>query len=432
MPNRVLRRYTCALMKWMLLVLFFTISFARAEGPDQEYIEIYNLIEQADTLGQNNLVAATARYREAQAALKRLQSVYPKWNENVIKFRLDYVAKKLKSTGQTLVPTNAAPSTNATGTTPKSTQEAVPNAALKEDLRQLQEENAKLKEASSTPPIVTGANDLAKVQEQLVAVQKERDLLKVALEQTPPAQEATSGSGNEKEIEQLRARLEALEARPVPYTAEELALFKPTAPQLAPAESKPAKKSKELPAGAGAIVAQAERAFAAQRFDEAEQKYLEVLRQDDKNVHILGNLAATQLEMNRVPDAEKNINAALEIDPDDAFSLTLLGMIKFRAGKFDDALNVLSRSAKIDPKNPETQNYLGITLSQKGQRVPAEAALRKAIQLQPDYAGAHHNLAVIYAAQRPPFFELARWHYQRALTLGHSKNPELEKMLADK
>ena len=418
-------------MKWILLVLFFTISLARAEGPDQEYLQIYNMIEQADTLSSNNPAAALGRYREAYAGLKRLQSVYPKWNENVVKFRMDYVAHKIQSAGQ-IVPTNAVPSTNVAATAKKSATATTPYAGLNEEIRRLQAENAKLKEASSSQSVATGSDDLTKAQEQVVALQKERDLLKVALEQASSGKDSTPPGNKDKEVEQLRARLETLEARPTPYSAEELALFKQTAPQLAPVESKPAKKSRELPAGAGTLVAQAERAFAARRFDEAEQKYLEVLRQDANNVHILGNLAAVQLEMNRVADAEKNINTALENDPDDAFSLTLLGMIKFREGKFDDALNALSRSAKIDPQNPETQNYLGITLSQKGQRVPAEAALRKAIKLRPNYAGAHHNLAVIYATQRPPFLELARWHYQRALALGHAKNDDLEKMLAEK
>jgi Tfp pilus assembly protein PilF len=50
--------------------------------------------------------------------------------------------------------------------------------------------------------------------------------------------------------------------------------------------------------------------------------------------------------------------------------------------------------------------------------------------LQPNYAGAHHNLAVVYATQKPPFLELARWHYQKALGMGHPKNAELETSLA--
>ena len=45
---------------------------------------------------------------------------------------------------------------------------------------------------------------------------------------------------------------------------------------------------------------------------------------------------------------------------------------------------------------------------------------------------AHNNLAVIYISQQPPLAELARWHYQKALDAGQPRNPDLEKMLADK
>ena len=64
-----------------------------------------------------------------------------------------------------------------------------------------------------------------------------------------------------------------------------------------------------------------------------------------------------------------------------------------------------------------------------GDRGPAETALRKAIQIDPNYAKAHNNLAVIYVSQNPPLVQLARWHYQKALAAGHERNAELEKLL---
>jgi len=71
-------------------------------------------------------------------------------------------------------------------------------------------------------------------------------------------------------------------------------------------------------------------------------------------------------------------------------------------------------------------------LSHKGLRAQGETALRKAVQLNPNYAPAHNNLAVIYLAQDPPMPQLARWHYQKALAAGQPINPDLEKMLAEK
>jgi tetratricopeptide (TPR) repeat protein len=118
--------------------------------------------------------------------------------------------------------------------------------------------------------------------------------------------------------------------------------------------------------------------------------------------------------------------------PEDAYNLSTLGYLKFREEKYDDALDVLSHAAKVDPNNPEIQNYLGVTLSHKGLRVQAETALRKAIQINPLYAPAHNNLAVVYLNQTPPMPLLARWHYQKAVAAGQPRNPDLEKLLADK
>ncbi|HTG43561.1 MAG TPA: tetratricopeptide repeat protein [Verrucomicrobiae bacterium] len=234
-----------------------------------------------------------------------------------------------------------------------------------------------------------------------------------------------------KQNSNLRARLEVFEARKVPFTKEELALLDKNIPKIATStETKPSKRSaKELPAGAGILITEAERAFAARRYSEAEDKYKQVLKMDEENPVSLANLAAIQLELQKMDEAEANIKKALAGHPEDPYALSLMGMLRFQQGKYEEALDSLSRSAQFDPKNPETQNYLGITLSQQGQREAAETALRKAVMLNPNYAGAHHNLAVVYATQRPPFLELARFHYNKALALGQPANPELEKQL---
>ncbi len=228
----------------------------------------------------------------------------------------------------------------------------------------------------------------------------------------------------------LRARLGVFEVQQVPYTPEELALLKPPDSALAAADAKASQKSvRELPAGSATLVAEAQRDFAAKQFDKAEQKYLQVVHQDEKNVYTLANLATIQLQLDRLDDAEKHIRQAVSLAPDDAYSLLILGEVNIRKENYDAALDALSRAAKVDPHNAEIQNYLGITLSQKGMRAAAETAFRKAIQLEPDYASAHNNLAVFYITHKPPSPELARWHYQKALAAGFPHNPDLEKIL---
>jgi tetratricopeptide (TPR) repeat protein len=235
----------------------------------------------------------------------------------------------------------------------------------------------------------------------------------------------------ESQVATLRARLAVYEARQVPYTAEELALFRAPVPKLA--EANPGKKSMgELPPGTVALAAEAHRYYSQKQYDKAEQRYLEVLLHDNKNVATLADLALIQLQLGHLAEAEKNISQALALEPEYAYGLCVLGQVRFGQKRYDDALDALSHSARLDPGSAEVQNMLGLTLSEKGLRGAAEAALRKAIQLEPGYGHAHLNLAVIYLNQQPPSVELARWHYQKALAAGVAHNPDLERKLEAK
>ncbi len=227
----------------------------------------------------------------------------------------------------------------------------------------------------------------------------------------------------------LRARIQVYEAQAVPFTPEELALLRhqPTTEGLSDRSRLPAT---ELPAGVAGLVSDAERAFRAERYAEAEAKYRQALASDEKNVHLLANLAACQLQQDKLAEAGKTLEKAARQDPMDPDVLSLKGLLEFRLKKYDDALKTLSQAAEANPESALTQNYLGVTLSQKGMRKQAERAFRKAIQIDPNYAEAHYNLAVLYARQEPAFPALARYHYEKAVAGGQPRNPELEKIIA--
>jgi len=300
----------------------------------------------------------------------------------------------------------------------------------------LRKENAKLEAllvdpttVKSAPP-VTNTKEVAKLESKVRDLEAERASLEKKLKD---AKNSKSDKGTDQ-VNALKAQLDVLQASKVPYTKEELALFKtPPAPVLvasAEAATTTTPKPNELSAESRTLLTDAQRAFNEKNYQVAADKYEKVLKAAPDNVYVLSNLAAIELELTQYSKAESNLKKALEVKKDDAYSLSLMGILKFRQDKYDDALDYLSRSAAIDPNSADTQNFLGITLSQKGQRVPAEAALRKAIQLAPGNANAHHNLAVIYAQQTPPMLELARWHYQKARSYGHPVNEKLEALLA--
>lgn len=511
-------------MKWFRALAAASVICAATvvvAGPDEEYISIYQVIEEADQSMANNSVAqARARYSDAQEALKKFKAAYPSWNDKAVEFRLQYVTERLGKLGPASAAAPAAPSPKALPLAQPASVDPVVD--LRQQVARLQEDNkvlnAKLTEALAAQPAAIDPRELQKAEAQITSLQKEKELLKVALEQeqakvakasdksgleaaqkeiatlrgelakgaapvvaseraveemrervrtnelavvalqlalknmkeerdavlarasaqsaaapAPAPSVAPKGAAADdqttKQLSILRARLAVLEARKVPYTTEELALMKqgPLAAKAPPAKGE--SKKKELPAGAGFIITQAQQAFAAKRYAEAELKYQEILKIDDKNVFTLGNLGLIQMEMGRLGDAEATLTKAQAIDPDDSFVLAKLGILRFRQNKFDEALDLLSRAADLDPKDPEIQNYLGITLSEKGMRIPAETALRKAIELNPNYPVAHHNLAVVYATQKPPFLELARYHYQKAIDRGHPADPAVEKLI---
>lgn len=300
----------------------------------------------------------------------------------------------------------------------------------------------RLKKALASPAksaTVSREPDLQRIRE----LEKQRDDFQKKLEVA--TKELQSGKSREftakvdqltKEVANLKSRVEVFEAKAIPYTAEELALFQKPAPQPAAAPDANTvagrKSIKELPTGTVALVAQAEKHFKNKDYAKAEENYLAILRQDEKNAYTHANLGAIQLEMGRLDEAEKHIQQALETSPDDAYAVSLLGYLKFRQEKYDDAVVALNRAAKLNPQNADIQNYLGVTLSHKGLRGPAEQAFRKAVVLDSNHGGAHNNLAVFYASENPPNVPLARFHYQKALTAGHPKNPEVEKLFEKK
>lgn len=240
----------------------------------------------------------------------------------------------------------------------------------------------------------------------------------------------TNVSAGADQLAILRARLEAYEARAVPFTPEENALMQKTAAVTLQSETPRAQRQlRQIPAGAATLLSEAQRAFVLRRYPEAEAKLQQALQLDERNADMLTYLAASQLEQDRLDQAETNLQRALAVDPQNADGVSLMGLLRFRQEKYEEAFDLLSRAAQLNPDNPYTQNYLGVTLSQRGQRKAAETALRRAIALEPNYAEAHANLAAVYAAQQPPFLELARWHYDKALALGAGRSPSLEQRL---
>ena len=184
----------------LVLVLFFgIIAVGFGQGLDDEYVQIFKLIQDADALSSTAPSQALAKYLDAQAALDRLHKGSPDWNARIVNYRISYLANRISALSATASPPAAqqpgetkpsAAAAAASQTAAPSDWEAQLNA-FREQVRQTQADKAlleaKLKEALAMRPAEADPGELAKAEDKIKTLQKENDLLRVTRENQAPA-----------------------------------------------------------------------------------------------------------------------------------------------------------------------------------------------------------------------------------------------------
>src|SRR3974377_140643 len=104
----------------LVVMLLVAGSGGQADNLDDQYIQIFNLIQEADTLSKNQPNKALASYLEAQTALQRLKTGSPDGNSAIVVFRFSYVAAKIAAlSGKAPAPGETSVTTNAAGKPPR-------------------------------------------------------------------------------------------------------------------------------------------------------------------------------------------------------------------------------------------------------------------------------------------------------------------------
>ncbi len=116
----------------------------------------------------------------------------------------------------------------------------------------------------------------------------------------------------------------------------------------------------------------------------AETAYVHALRLDSTVALVLNNYAYLLATQNRELDKAKDmVTRALDREPENASYLDTRGWIQYRLGKYEDAITDLVKAAQIDSSNGEIQSHLGDVYSAKGDKVLAQSAWKKALELDP-------------------------------------------------
>ena len=190
-----------------------------------------------------------------------------------------------------------------------------------------------------------------------------------------------------------------------------------------------------LPPDLAAEARAGKEAFDKNNYREAERIYERVLAKAPNNLYTLSNLGVVYFRSGKYKRAEEMFKKAIAIAPEDGFSHCTLGIVYYSQATpqmmdlYDKAVDELTKALAINPKNATAHNYLGITASQKGWQEAAQKELETATALDPNYADAHFNLAVVFATQDPPNKEGARKCYKRATELGAEPDSALEQMI---
>lgn len=170
-------------------------------------------------------------------------------------------------------------------------------------------------------------------------------------------------------------------------------------------------------------------AFEKGNFEGAKEAYERVLKVETNNLAALVNLGATEYRLGNMSAAEQYLQRSLRIKPDNPVAWLNLGLIYLGRNESMRALAAIAQAVVLTPNDPVARNYLGVAAGRNHWFDAAEAELRRAIELRPDYADAHFNLAVFCLERNPPALELARRHYREARRLGAEPDPLIEKTL---
>ena len=116
---------------------------------------------------------------------------------------------------------------------------------------------------------------------------------------------------------------------------------------------------------------------------------------ESKSAEIVKNIALIYAYKGENDKAEQAIKEARKENPDDLNLLIQEANIMLKLEKRDEFKRLMEEATIKDPTNPELQYNLGVIAAEGDDDESAIKYYKKAIELDPNYADAHNNMAVI-------------------------------------
>ncbi len=120
-------------------------------------------------------------------------------------------------------------------------------------------------------------------------------------------------------------------------------------------------------------------------------------------------------QQGKLGEAEAIYRKVLQVEPQHATALHLLGVIAFQVKRHADAIMLIKKAIAINPSMGEAYNNLGAVCHDIGDLAPAIDNYRMVIKLKPNDPQGYHNLALVQADMGN--LDSAQENYLRAIRI---------------
>lgn len=119
------------------------------------------------------------------------------------------------------------------------------------------------------------------------------------------------------------------------------------------------------------------------------------VKSDSKSAEIIKNIALIYVTKGENEKALEAMKAAREANPDDLSLILTEANVQLKMGNKEEFRSLIEMATEKDPNNAELQYNLGVIAAESDDLATAEGYYKKAIELDPAYADAYNNLAVL-------------------------------------
>jgi Tfp pilus assembly protein PilF len=151
------------------------------------------------------------------------------------------------------------------------------------------------------------------------------------------------------------------------------------------------------------------------RLDEAEKEYNAALQVDPNYVKVHMNLGQLFMSKSKLDEAKKHYERAIELEPQTGEIRSGYAYLLERLGRADEARVEYENAIRLSPKSARLFYTYGAFLDKRGELDPAIAQYQHALQVDPNLADAHSELATAFLTKGDS--QKAEAHYLEAVRL---------------